>query len=143
MILRQRLESGKKKKSPVIAAAASLFFPGAGQAYNREVIRSLVMTLMAIGLLTWFVFLQMDYTKALEQANDLNLVGDIAREYAKAQGVSRFVPLALYLGLLVFSVYDAYIFSAYIIKSMEPRPAGVDRRTKPREDSESQVNTKI
>ncbi|MEW6087414.1 MAG: DUF5683 domain-containing protein [bacterium] len=137
MILRQRLESGKKKKSPVIAAAASLFFPGAGQAYNREVIRSLIMILLAISLLTWFVFLQQDYNQALEQARDLNLTGEIAMEYAKAQGVSRFLPLALYLGLLVFSVYDAYIFSAYILKSMEPRPEGVDRRTRPREDSES------
>lgn len=137
MILRQRLESGKKKKSPVIAALASLFFPGAGQAYNREVVRSLIMILMAISLLTWFIFLQMDYTKALEQANDLNLVGDIAREYAKAQGVSRLLPLALYLGLLVFSVYDAYIFSAYIIRSMEPRPPGLERRIEPREGPES------
>lgn len=136
MILRQRLESGKQKKSPVIAALASLFFPGSGQAYNREVIRSLIMILMAISLLTWFVFLQMDYTKALEQANDLNLVGEIAREYAKAQGISRFLPLALYLGLLAFSVYDAYIFAAYIIKSMEPRPSGIERRTRPRDDSE-------
>jgi TM2 domain-containing membrane protein YozV len=137
MILRQRLESGKKKKSPVIAAVASLFFPGAGQAYNREVIRSLIMILMAIGLLTWFVFLQQDYSQALRQANDLNLVGPIAQEYAKAQGISRFLPLALYLGLLVFSIYDAYVFSAYIVKSMEPRPSGVDRRSKPREDSDS------
>ncbi|MFH1287290.1 MAG: DUF5683 domain-containing protein [bacterium] len=129
MVLRRRLESGKKKKSPVIAAVASFFFPGAGQAYNREVIRSLVMILMAISLLTWFVFLQQDYSDALRQANDLNLVGQIAQEYAKAQGVSRLLPLALYLGLLAFSIYDAYVFSAYIVKSMEPRPEGVERRS--------------
>ncbi|MDD5774083.1 MAG: DUF5683 domain-containing protein [bacterium] len=137
MILRQRLERGKIKKSPVIAALASLFFPGAGQAYNREVIRSLIMILMAIGLLTWFIFLQQDYNDALRQANDLNLVGPIAYEYAKTQGVSRYLPLALYLGLLAFSIYDAYIFSAYIIKSMEPRVEGVERRKQPRDEAES------
>ena len=137
MILRQRLEHGKKKKSPVIAALASLFFPGAGQAYNREVIRSLVMILMAISLLTWFIFLQQDYKDALRQANDLNLVGPIAYEYAKTQGVSRLLPLALYLGLLAFSVYDAYIFSAYIVRSMEPRQEGTDRRKISRADVKS------
>lgn len=132
MILRHRLERGRRKKSPIIAAVASLFFPGAGQAYNREVVRSLIMILMAISLLTWFIFLQQDYNDALRQANDLNLVGQIAKEYAKAQGVSRLIPLALYLGLLVFSIYDAYVFAAYIVKSMEPRPEGVERRNRAR-----------
>lgn len=132
MMLRHRLERGRRKKSPIIAAVASLFFPGAGQAYNREVVRSLIMILMAIGLLTWFIFLQQDYNDALRQANDLGLVEQIAKKYAEVQARDRRLPLALYLGLLVFSIYDAYVFAAYIVKSMEPRPEGVDRRNRER-----------
>jgi hypothetical protein len=46
------------------------------------------------------------------------LAGKIAQTYAEAQGTSRYVPLLLYVALVVFSAYDAYAFAAYIARNI-------------------------
>lgn len=128
--MKERLEKGSKKKHPLVAAVASIILPGAGQAYNREMIRSMILIIIAIGLISWFVKMQIDYNKSYETMLKIEGVKDIAIEYARAQAPYRFVPLALYLGLIVFSAYDAYIFAAYIVRTVMYKPKDEDEEKK-------------
>ncbi|MBI5207794.1 MAG: hypothetical protein HY934_08380 [Candidatus Firestonebacteria bacterium] len=120
--MKERLEKGSRKKHPAVAAMASVILPGAGQAYNREMVRALILIVLAISLIAWFIKMQIHYSKSYETMMKIEGVRDIAVEYARAQAPYRFIPLALYLGLIVFSAYDAYIFAAYILRTVMYKP---------------------
>ncbi len=120
--MKERLEKGSKKKNPAVAALASIVLPGAGQAYNREIVRALILIFLALGLISWFVKMQIDYNDHYEKMMKVEGVREIAREYAQAQAPYRLIPLALYVGLIVFSAYDAYVFAAYILRTVMYKP---------------------
>lgn len=128
--MKERLEKGSKKKHPAIAALASIILPGAGQAYNREMTRSLVLVVIAISMIAWFVKMQISYNRAYESMMKLEGVREIAMVYARAQVPYTLIPVALYLGLVVFSAYDAYIFAAYILKTVMIKPKEDEDETK-------------
>jgi len=116
--MKERMLKGSKKKNPLSAALASVILPGAGQAYNREIMRAIILILLSLVIIGWGIFLQYSYEKNLERALQLDLAEDIARMYAEAQGTSRYIPLVLYVALVVFSAYDAYAFAAYIARNL-------------------------
>ncbi len=116
--MKERMLKGSKKKSPIAAAVASAILPGAGQAYNREVMRAIILIILSLSLVGWGLSLQYTYLENLKRIIDLGIGKDIARLYAEAQSTSRLIPVILYVALVVFSVYDAYAFAAYIVRNI-------------------------
>lgn len=114
---KDRRMHGGKKKSSASALIVSLIIPGAGQFYNRELVRGVLFALLAISMVAWFGYLQLQYNQSY--AEIVKMEGaKIAMYYARSQVAWRLIPLILYLATAMFSAYDAFMFARYVKNSM-------------------------
>lgn len=111
----RRSESSLKKK-PWAAIVASFFVPGAGQLYNRELLRGIVLIYIAVICLIWFSYNQGQYYQAFREMLKIEGERELAILYAKTQVKWRFVPLGIYGIIVILSAIDAYLFARYIAR---------------------------
>ncbi|MBU0476952.1 hypothetical protein KKC91_00055 [bacterium] len=114
---KDRRMHGGKKKSPVSALIVSLVVPGAGQFYNRELIRGILLAFLAVTMVLWFGYLQIQYNQSYEEIVKME-GAKIAMYYARSQVAWRLIPLICYLVTAIFSAYDAFVFARYVKSSM-------------------------
>ncbi len=110
---KDRRMHGGKKKSSASALIVSLIIPGAGQFYNRELIRGVLFALLAVTMILWFGHLQIQYNQSYEEIVKME-GAKIAAYYAHSQVAWRLIPLILYLVTAMFSAYDAFMFARYV-----------------------------
>ena len=117
---KDRRMHGGKKKNPVSALIVSLIIPGAGQFYNRELIRGVLLGLLALTMVLWFAHLQIQYNQSYEEIVKME-GAKIAMYYARSQIAWRLIPLICYLATVTFSAYDAFMFARYVKNSVRQR----------------------
>lgn len=95
----------KVKKSPRAAIAASLVVPGAGQFYNREVLKGCLLFLVAAGFALWT--LSNLHTRDLVELRALERSGSAAHAARAAREAVPW-PLAPLAGTALAALYSAW-----------------------------------
>ena len=113
----RRTEKGAQKK-PILAFLISLIIPGAGQIYNRELLKGFILFFLAVLSLSYFIHQQILFHNTYSQIMLLENVKELSNLYAQSQIRlwSRLIPLVLYLAMAVFSATDSYFFARYLVR---------------------------
>lgn len=106
-------------KKAATALAASIVLPGAGQIYNREVLKGILLWAIAMGFLIWgFTSWQqfgLVYAETLEQTG----LADIATAQAHAAVPHRWLGPFFYLLVVVYSALDAWVVARQVVALIE------------------------
>ena len=102
----------KRRKSPVLALCLSaLVFPGAGQIYNKQFIKGIVMLLCSVILLGFiivpFITSFMNYLSIVSDLESIN-VSEISLKSTSASSTMLSIVVTV---IWLNSVFDAYIFT--------------------------------
>lgn len=111
----------KVGKSPRSAALASLVVPGAGQIYNRELLKGCLLFLMAAGFVLWTLCNL--HTRDMVELRVIERGG--TAEGADARGRETvpwpLAPLAFYGLVALYSAWDGYHVARRILDMVELR----------------------
>ena len=105
----------KIPKKARTALLASLVIPGSGQIYNREVLKGILLWLMAVGFSIWTFSCCSQYRTIYAAFVEQTGLADIARAQAQAMASDYRIPVFFYLLVVVYSAYDAYLVARQVI----------------------------
>jgi len=106
----------KVPKKARTALVASAILPGAGQIYNREVFKGIMLWAMALGFAIWGYSSWLIYTAEYSRMYEHTALADIARVHARAAVPYPALPWVCYGLVVVYSAYDAYLVARQVIE---------------------------
>ena len=109
----------KVPKKARTALLASVVLPGAGQIYNREVFKGIMLWAMALGFAVWGYSSWLVYTAEFTRMHEQTALADIARMHARAAVPYPWLPWLCYGLVVVYSAYDAYLVARQVIELIE------------------------
>jgi len=113
----RRITTGflKIPKKARTAFIVSLFMPGAGHIYNREVVRGVVLWSIAMGFFIWGLVWWRQYDAVYRMMVEQTGLPDIARAQALATVPLWWLPLLFYVIAVAFSAFDAYLVARQVV----------------------------